>query len=80
MSVSDLYIPTIDLPILLQDICGPIDHRHMNVAIGTAAALFPEKECINGIFVAVEGSLRVFLICIVSEHCQMARFPLFMEF
>jgi hypothetical protein len=24
VSVSDLYIPTIDLPILLQDICGPI--------------------------------------------------------
>jgi hypothetical protein len=22
--VSDLYIPTIDLPILLQEICGPI--------------------------------------------------------
>jgi hypothetical protein len=24
VSVSDLYIPTIDLPILLQEICGPI--------------------------------------------------------
>jgi hypothetical protein len=24
MSVSDLYIPTIDLPILLQEISGPI--------------------------------------------------------
>ncbi len=24
LSVSDLYIPTIDLPILLQEICGPI--------------------------------------------------------
>jgi hypothetical protein len=23
VSVSDLYIPTIDLPILLQEICGP---------------------------------------------------------
>jgi hypothetical protein len=26
VSVSDLYIPTIDLPILLQEICGPIAH------------------------------------------------------
>jgi hypothetical protein len=24
LSVSDLYIPTTDLPILLQEICGPI--------------------------------------------------------
>jgi hypothetical protein len=24
VSVSDLYIPAIDLPILLQEICGPI--------------------------------------------------------
>jgi hypothetical protein len=24
VSVSDLYLPTIDLPILLQEICGPI--------------------------------------------------------
>jgi hypothetical protein len=24
VSVSDLYMPTIDLPILLQEICGPI--------------------------------------------------------
>ena len=27
--------------------------RHMNVKIGVEAALFPEKEYINGIFVAV---------------------------
>ncbi len=30
VSVSDLCIPMIDLPILLQEICGPIAHRHMH--------------------------------------------------
>jgi hypothetical protein len=30
-----------------------IAHRHMNAEIGAEAALFPEKEYINGIAVAV---------------------------
>ncbi len=55
-----LYIPTIDLPILLQEICGPIlgiytrkSLTHRSVEIGTEGAQFPDKEYMNGIFVAV---------------------------
>jgi hypothetical protein len=58
--VRDLYISRIGLHILLQEICGlvlgiykSLAHRHMNVEIGTEAAQFPEKEYINGFFLAV---------------------------
>ncbi len=69
--MSQLYIPTIDLPIqriTAGNMCADpgnilIVHRHMNVEIGTEVAQFPEKKYINRIFVAVCGWVgnRVFL-------------------
>jgi hypothetical protein len=58
VSVSDLYILTINLPITAGNMwTDPWDiwivHRHINVEIRTEAVQFPEKEYINGIFVAV---------------------------
>ncbi len=45
VSVSNLYLPTINLPIAV------------GKKIGTEAAQFPEKEYINGIFVAVHRTI-----------------------
>jgi hypothetical protein len=60
-SVRDLYISRISLLILLQrKICGPILGTYksltdMVLEIGTETAQFPEKEYINGIFLAVRA-------------------------
>ncbi len=58
VSVNELYIPTMELPFLLEEICTDpgnisIAHRTMNVEIGAEAGQFPEKEYISGIAVAV---------------------------
>ncbi len=57
--MSDLCIPTIDLPILLEEICVPILGIYNIIRSQTHdgnwdwATQFPEKEYINGIFGAV---------------------------
>jgi hypothetical protein len=64
VSVSDLYIPTIDLPILLQEICGPI------LGIHKSLTQFPEKD-VNGTFVAV----HTFNLRLLHSQCFLLSFP-----
>jgi hypothetical protein len=54
-----------------------IAHRHTNVEIGAEDALFPEREYINGIFVAVQIQYlrlreNLFLRLKISVHCPDA--------
>jgi hypothetical protein len=73
ISVRDLYISRIDLPILLQEnMCTnpgniQIVHRHMNVEIRTEAMHFPEREYTHGIFLAVWGQWPTILFLKCTE-------------
>jgi hypothetical protein len=79
VSLSDLYIPMIGLPILLQEnmltdsdnICINRSQTHANVEIGTEAAQFPEKEYINGIFVAVQ----ILVVSLLLQSCALIKNP-----
>ncbi len=70
--VWDLYISMISLPILLQGntrtALGIYESLTdtQNVKIGTEAAQFPEKEYINGIFLAAYDSNEILLNCPLS--------------
>ncbi len=60
--VSEIYIPTMGLPFLLEETCGPIlgiykSLTDMSVEIGAEAAQFPGEEYINGIAVAVQSTV-----------------------
>jgi hypothetical protein len=48
----------------------------MNVEIGSEAAQFPEKEYINGNFVAVWYSAYISLLLSVFDPCLFAPFDL----
>ncbi len=72
MSVSELYIPSMGLPHLLEEICGPILGIYKSltdVEIGAEAALFPEKEYINGIAVAVQDAEKMSNYTVSRANC-----------
>ncbi len=83
-SVSDLYIPTISLPILLDEICRPILGLYKSLTdtwmwkLGLRPRYSQKKEYISGIFVAVQYSFsgnicfKFSAFCLCSTMCNCA--------
>ena len=81
ISVSNLYISRIGLPILpkgnmwTDPVKIQIAHRHMNVETGAEAALFPEKEYICGISLQCIALKKQRLL--YSQPCYLLAFKLY---
>ncbi len=73
-SVSNLYFSTIGLPILLEEICRPILGLYKSLTdawmlkLGLRLRLFPKREYIYGIFVAV------YVYCSTDDYVYLVIF------
>jgi hypothetical protein len=83
ISMGNLYISRIRLPILLQEICGLIlgiykslTDTCINVEIGTEAAQFPEKEYIYVISFAVHRTCSIEKVLLRAHKSPLSKYVL----